>query len=77
MARIDVVMPQMGESIAEGTLSKWLKKIGDPVKRDEPMFEISTASRPKSVVNLITGFIATELVSLKGSPTVSPTTVAA
>jgi 2-oxoglutarate dehydrogenase E2 component (dihydrolipoamide succinyltransferase) len=42
MARIDVVMPQMGESIAEGTLSKWLKKIGDPVKRDEPMFEIST-----------------------------------
>ncbi len=42
MARIDVVMPQMGESIAEGTLSKWLKKVGDPVKRDEPMFEIST-----------------------------------
>jgi 2-oxoglutarate dehydrogenase E2 component (dihydrolipoamide succinyltransferase) len=42
MARIDVVMPQMGESIAEGTLSKWLKKVGDAVKRDEPMFEIST-----------------------------------
>ena len=42
MSKIDVVMPQMGESIAEGTLSKWLKKIGDPVKRDEPMFEIST-----------------------------------
>src|SRR5712671_5211813 len=42
MAKIDVVMPQMGESIAEGTLSKWLKKLGDPVKRDEPMFEIST-----------------------------------
>jgi hypothetical protein len=37
----------------------------------------STASRPKSVVNLITGFIATDEVSLKGSPTVSPTTVAA
>jgi len=35
-------MPQMGESIAEGTLSKWLKKVGDPVKRDEPLFEIST-----------------------------------
>jgi 2-oxoglutarate dehydrogenase E2 component (dihydrolipoamide succinyltransferase) len=35
-------MPQMGESIAEGTLSKWLKKVGDSVKRDEPMFEIST-----------------------------------
>src|SRR5205807_5396468 len=42
MARVDVLMPQMGESIAEGTLSKWLKKVGDPVKRDEPRFEIST-----------------------------------
>jgi 2-oxoglutarate dehydrogenase E2 component (dihydrolipoamide succinyltransferase) len=35
-------MPQMGESIAEGTMSRWLKKVGDPVKRDEPIFEIST-----------------------------------
>jgi pyruvate dehydrogenase E2 component (dihydrolipoyllysine-residue acetyltransferase) len=42
MARIDVLMPQMGESIAEGTLSKWLKQVGDAVKRDEPLFEIST-----------------------------------
>src|SRR5947209_13094462 len=42
MARIDVLMPQMGESIAEGTVSKWLKKTGDQVKRDEPLFEIST-----------------------------------
>jgi pyruvate dehydrogenase E2 component (dihydrolipoyllysine-residue acetyltransferase) len=42
MARIDVLMPQMGESIAEGTLSKWLKRLGDEVKRDEPLFEIST-----------------------------------
>ena len=42
MARVDVPMPQMGESIAEGTLSKWLKKIGDEVRRDEPIFEIST-----------------------------------
>ena len=42
MARVDVPMPQMGESIAEGTLSRWLKKLGDDVKRDEPMFEIST-----------------------------------
>src|SRR2546428_1523171 len=42
MARVDVVMPQMGESIAEGTLSKWLKQLGDAVKRDEPLFEIST-----------------------------------
>ncbi len=42
MARIDVIMPQMGESIAEGTVSRWLKKVGDAVKRDEPLFEIST-----------------------------------
>ncbi len=42
MGKIDVVMPQMGESIAEGTLSKWLKKVGDAVRRDEPIFEIST-----------------------------------
>lgn len=39
---IDVVMPQMGESIVEGTLTKWLKKPGDRVERDEPLFEIST-----------------------------------
>src|SRR5882724_10905753 len=38
----DVVMPQMGESIAEGTLVRWLKKVGDTVDRDEPLFEIST-----------------------------------
>ena len=38
----EVVMPQMGESIAEGTITKWLKKVGDRVERDEPLFEIST-----------------------------------
>ena len=38
----DIIMPQMGESIAEGTITKWLKKVGDPIKRDEPIFEIST-----------------------------------
>ena len=38
----DVVMPQMGESIVEGTITKWLKKPGDKVQRDEPLFEIST-----------------------------------
>src|SRR5688572_18836516 len=37
-----VVMPQMGESIAEGTIVRWIKKVGDPVDRDEPLFEIST-----------------------------------
>ena len=38
----DVIMPQMGESIVEGTITKWLKKVGEPVEKDEPLFEIST-----------------------------------
>ena len=40
--RVDVVMPQMGESIAEGTITRWMKQVGDAVSRDEPLFEIST-----------------------------------
>ncbi|HJQ97981.1 MAG TPA: biotin/lipoyl-containing protein, partial [Candidatus Polarisedimenticolaceae bacterium] len=40
--RVDVVMPQMGESIAEGTITRWMKNIGETVQRDEPLFEIST-----------------------------------
>src|SRR5271163_2142519 len=39
---VDVIMPQMGESIFEGTITKWLKKAGDRIQRDEPLFEIST-----------------------------------
>jgi len=42
VARIEVPMPQMGESIAEGTVSRWLKQLGDTVERDEPILEIST-----------------------------------
>src|SRR5512143_2989299 len=38
----EIIMPQMGESIAEGTITKWMKKVGESVKRDEPIFEIST-----------------------------------
>jgi len=38
----DVIMPQMGESIAEGTITKWIKNVGDKIERDEPLFEIST-----------------------------------
>src|SRR6188508_2497227 len=37
-----VVMPQMGESVAEGTIVRWIKKVGDAIERDEPLFEIST-----------------------------------
>src|SRR6266478_5819168 len=39
---VEVIMPQMGESIFEGTITKWLKKPGDTIERDEPLFEIST-----------------------------------
>lgn len=64
MARVDVVMPQMGESIAEGTLSRWLKKVGDEVKRDEPIFEISTdkvdAEIPASIAGVLAEIIVTE-----------------
>ena len=63
MARIDVVMPQMGESIAEGTLSKWLKKVGDQVKRDEPMFEISTDKVDAEIPAPSTGVLAEILVT--------------
>jgi len=54
----EVLMPQMGESITEGTITKWLKKIGDTVQRDEPIFEISTdkvdAEIPSPVAGVLT-----------------------
>jgi pyruvate dehydrogenase E2 component (dihydrolipoamide acetyltransferase) len=64
VARVDVIMPQMGESIAEGTLSKWLKKVGDEVKRDEPIFEISTdkvdAEIPAPTAGVLVEILVTE-----------------
>ena len=63
MARIDVIMPQMGESIAEGTLSKWLKKVGDEVKRDEPLFEISTDKVDAEIPSAAAGVLAEILVT--------------
>ncbi len=62
MARIDVTMPQMGESIAEGTLSKWLKKVGDQVKRDEPIFEISTDKVDAEIPSPVAGTLVEILV---------------
>ena len=63
MARIDVVMPQMGESIAEGTMSRWLKKVGDSVKRDEPIFEISTDKVDAEIPSPTSGVLAEVLVT--------------
>jgi len=62
VARIDVIMPQMGESIAEGTLSRWLKKVGDEVKRDEPIFEISTDKVDAEIPAASAGVLAEILV---------------
>ena len=56
-------MPQMGESIAEGTLSKWLKQVGDEVKRDEPIFEISTDKVDAEIPSPSAGVIAEILVA--------------
>jgi pyruvate dehydrogenase E2 component (dihydrolipoamide acetyltransferase) len=62
MARIDVLMPSMGESLAEGTLTKWFKKVGDAVKRDETIFEISTDKVDSEVQAVSAGVLAEILV---------------
>jgi pyruvate dehydrogenase E2 component (dihydrolipoamide acetyltransferase) len=54
----DVVMPQMGESITEGTITKWLKKPGDTVQRDEPLFEISTDKVDAEIPSPIAGTLS-------------------
>jgi pyruvate dehydrogenase E2 component (dihydrolipoamide acetyltransferase) len=59
---IDVVMPQMGESIVEGTLTKWLKKAGERVERDEPLFEISTDKVDTEIPSPSAGILAEVLV---------------
>jgi len=58
----DVIMPQMGESIVEGTLTKWLKKKGDRVERDEPLFEISTDKVDTEIPSPAAGVLAEVLV---------------
>ena len=59
---IDIVMPQMGESIVEGTLTKWLKKPGDRVERDEPLFEISTDKVDTEIPAPSAGVLGEQLV---------------
>ncbi len=58
MARVDVIMPQMGESIAEGTVSRWLKQVGDAVKRDEAILEISTDKVDAEIPSPASGVLA-------------------
>lgn len=71
----DVVMPQMGESITEGTLTKWLKKVGDTVARDEPLFEISTDKVDAEIPSPAAGVLS-EIKTPEGS-TVQINTVVA
>jgi pyruvate dehydrogenase E2 component (dihydrolipoamide acetyltransferase) len=54
----DVIMPQMGESIFEGTITKWLKRVGDPVEKDEPLFEISTDKVDAEIPSTVAGVLA-------------------
>ena len=72
---IDIVMPQMGESIVEGTLTKWLKKPGDHVDRDEPLFEISTDKVDTEIPSPAAGTL--EQVMVEEGKTVGINTVVA
>src|SRR2546430_9037681 len=58
----DVVMPQMGESIAEGTVLRWIKKAGDKVERDEPLLEISTDKVDAEIPSPVSGTLSEILV---------------
>ncbi|MGC8884261.1 MAG: 2-oxoglutarate dehydrogenase, E2 component, dihydrolipoamide succinyltransferase [Bryobacteraceae bacterium] len=71
----DVVMPQMGESIVEGTLTKWLKKVGDRVERDEPLFEISTDKVDTEIPSPASG-VLTEILVQEGATVAINTVVA-
>jgi pyruvate dehydrogenase E2 component (dihydrolipoamide acetyltransferase) len=74
-AGADIVMPQMGESIFEGTITKWLKKVGDAVLKDEPLFEISTDKVDAEIPSPIAG-VLTEIKVPEGE-TVQINTVVA
>src|ERR1035438_1031825 len=71
----NVIMPQMGESIAEGTITKWMKKVGERVERDEPLFEISTDKVDAEIPSPAAGILTEILV--KENETVAINTVVA
>src|SRR3954469_21785691 len=70
-----VVMPQMGESIAEGTIVRWIKKVGDSVDRDEPLFEISTDKVDAEIPSPAAGVLMA--ISVKEGETVPVNSVVA
>jgi 2-oxoglutarate dehydrogenase E2 component (dihydrolipoamide succinyltransferase) len=71
----NVIMPQMGESVAEGTITKWLRKVGEQVGRDEPLFEISTDKVDAEIPSPAAGILSQILV--KETETVAVNTVVA
>ena len=71
----NVIMPQMGESVAEGTITKWLRKAGEHVGRDEPLFEISTDKVDAEIPSPAAGILSQILV--KENETVAVNTVVA
>src|SRR5512133_4107312 len=71
----DVIMPQRGESIAEGTITKWLKKPGEAIKRDEPIFEISTDKVDAEIPSPVAGTL-TEIKVNEGQTVAINTVVA-
>ncbi|MDR3674186.1 MAG: dihydrolipoyllysine-residue succinyltransferase [Acidobacteriota bacterium] len=88
----NVVMPQMGESIAEGTITKWMKKVGERIDRDEPLFEISTdkvdAEIPSPAAGILTQILVKEnetvvintvvaVIDGEGAPVAAPKAVEA
>ena len=71
----DIMMPQMGESIAEGTIVRWIKKVGDAIDRDEPLFEISTDKVDAEIPSPVAG-VLTE-IKVKEGETVAVNSVVA
>jgi 2-oxoglutarate dehydrogenase E2 component (dihydrolipoamide succinyltransferase) len=65
--RVNIMMPQMGESVAEATITKWLKAVGDKIERDEPLFEITTDKVDSEVTSTHSGVVA-QLVAPAGQP---------
>jgi 2-oxoglutarate dehydrogenase E2 component (dihydrolipoamide succinyltransferase) len=75
MARVEIPMPQMGESIAEGTVSVWMKQVGDRVERDEPIMEISTDKVDAEIPSPVAGTLV-EVVAQEGQTVEVGTVVA-
>ncbi len=59
---MDVIMPQLGETVTEGTVANWYKKVGDTVKADEPLFDVETDKVTTEIPSITTGVVKSILV---------------